>query len=247
LDALHNYSVTIAYDGTNYCGWQIQKNADTVQQRVRDALQKILRQDVTLTGAGRTDTGVHALGQVSNFKTDKVLDAFRFLYSLNSMLPFDIAVRNLKEVPMDFDARHSAVKRSYIYVINKLKDPFRNKYSYFLYSPPGAAELNKFSEVLVMNNDFASFSKNAEKQPHTLCNIYRAEWRDYRDFLIFGITGNRFLHGMVRTVVGTLIRLAQEGGSPLDLQNILDKRDRKAAREAVPAKGLFLRKVYYGK
>lgn len=247
MDALYNYSITIAYDGSNYCGWQIQQNADTVQQRIKDALQKILRHEVILTGAGRTDTGVHALGQVSNFKTNQKLDAFRFLYSLNSMLPFDIAVRNLQEMPLSFDARHSALKRSYIYVISRMKDPFRNKYSYYLYSPPSAAELNKFSEVLLMNNDFYSFSKNAEKQPHTLCNIYRAQWRDYRDFLIFSITGNRFLHGMVRTIVGTLIRLAQEGGTPPDLQVILDKRDRTAAREAVPAKGLFLRKVYYGK
>lgn len=247
MDALHNYSVTIAYDGTNYSGWQIQQNADSVQQRIKDALQKILRHDVVLTGAGRTDTGVHALGQVANFKTDKTLDAFQFLYSLNSMLPFDIAVRGLKEVPPDFDARHSAVKRSYMYVISRMKDPFRYKYSYYLYNPPSAAGLNKLSEVLIENNDFASFSKNAEKQQHTLCNIYRVHWRDYRDFLLFSITGNRFLHGMVRTVVGTLIKLAQEGGTQNDLQNILDKRDRTAAGEAVPAKGLFLRKVYYGK
>lgn len=247
MDALHNYSVTIAYDGTNYSGWQIQQNADSVQQRIKDALQKILRHDVVLTGAGRTDTGVHALGQVANFKTDKTLDAFQFLYSLNSMLPFDIAVRGLKEVPPDFDARHSAVKRSYMYVISGMKDPFRYKYSYYLYNPPSAAELNKLSEVLIENNDFASLSKNAEKQQHTLCNIYRVQWRDYRDFLLFSITGNRFLHGMVRTVVGTLIKLAQEGGTQNDLQNILDKRDRTAAGEAVPAKGLFLRKVYYGK
>ncbi|QOJ29555.1 MAG: tRNA pseudouridine(38-40) synthase TruA [Ignavibacteriales bacterium] len=247
MDAIRNYAVTIAYDGTNYSGWQIQANADSVQQRIKDALQKILRHEVTLTGAGRTDTGVHALGQTANFKTEKELDAFQFLYSLNSMLPYDIAVRDLREVPLSFDARHSAVRRSYIYVISRLKDPFRYKYSHYLYNPPSASELNALTDVLIRNNDFASFTKNAEKQQHTLCNLYSASWRSHRDFLVFTITGNRFLHGMVRTIVGTLLRTAEEGGNENDIQNILDKRDRTAAGEAVPAKGLFLRKVHYGK
>lgn len=240
-----NYKLQIAYDGTLYNGWQIQPEGDTVQGKIKTAIEKILRQKVTLNGAGRTDSGVHAFGQIANFNSDEHIDAFRFVYSLNSMLPYDIAIKNMEEVPDDFDARHSALKRTYLYFISKKKDPFFYKYSYYLYSPPTALSLNEFAPLLLQTVDFASFSKNISEQSHTLCNLYSIHWKEQKDFLIFRIEGNRFLHGMVRTLVGTMLLLAPMENRLTRMEEIINSGDRSLAGEAVPSKGLFLRSVSY--
>lgn len=240
-----NYKIKIAYDGTAYNGWQIQKNGATVQGTITAALETLLRHPVTLHGAGRTDTGVHAFAQYGNFTTEVELDAFRFLYSLNSMLPFDISVKEMETVPDDFHARHSATARSYLYFISKKKEPFFYKYSHYLYAPPKAEVLNEFSPLLLNTNDFAAFSKNIAEQQHTLCSLHSVHWKEQKDFLIFHIEGNRFLHGMVRTLIGTMLLLAPEKNRRELMEEIIYNRDRTKAGEAVLARGLFLRSVKY--
>src|SRR5690606_24253005 len=128
---MYNYKLLIQYDGTNYAGWQIQKNAVTVQQVIADSIFKITGKKITLTGSGRTDSGVHALGQVGNFHISTQLNTYKFIYSLNSILPHDISILNIEEADEKFNARFSAKKRSYLYFISKIKSPFYNSYSFF--------------------------------------------------------------------------------------------------------------------
>jgi len=240
-----NYKLTIQYDGTHYSGWQIQKNAPTVQQTILDTIKILLKEDVNLIGSGRTDSGVHALGQVANFISESEINIYKFQHSLNSILPPDISIKKIEEVPNEFHARFSALTRSYFYFISKSKSPFFNKYSY---SFPGKLDVNKLkllSRTFIGENDFTSFAKKNSEIENKKCKVISADWRETKDLLIFHIEANRFLHGMVRAIVGTIIRAASDDFNSNYIQNIFEKRNRQSAWEAVPAKGLFLFKVTY--
>lgn len=244
---MFNYKLIIQYDGTNYAGWQIQSNAITVQQKIIDAIEIITKEKVNLIGSGRTDSGVHALGQAANFRIEKELDAYKFLYSLNSILPNDISVTEMNEVGDDFHSRFDAKSRSYIYLFSHCKSPFFEKYSYFY--PPitklDVHNLNKLSSCLLGEHDFTSFSrKNSEIEDKT-CTIKEIHWRQNREQTIFYITANRFLHGMVRTIVGTLLYAAEKNLDEKYLLKLFELKNRTEAEESVPAKGLFLFKVRY--
>lgn len=242
---MNNYKLTIQYDGTRYAGWQIQENALTVQEVIKNSINKIIQEEVNLIGAGRTDAGVHALGQVANFKTDKELDTSKFKYSLNSVLPEDISISDIKFIDEDFHSRFSARKRSYIYLISDSKSPFYNKYSYHFYSELDVDKLNHFSLQLIGSKDFTSFSKTNTEVQNKKCEVYEARWREEKNLLIFYIEANRFLYGMVRAIVGTLLKAYSSEDAVTHIKNVFDSKNRSEAADAVPAKGLFLYKIKY--
>jgi tRNA pseudouridine38-40 synthase len=242
---MNNYKLTIQYDGTMYSGWQIQAKENTVQQKVSDSIGIILKEKVSLIGSGRTDTGVHALGQIANFRTVHTFDPNKFLYSLNSILPSDIGVLQLEKVSENFHARFDAKKRTYIYLISKHKSPFFFKYSYFYHYNTDCRLLNELSSIVIGKKDFTSFARKHSDTKNKICEVYEARWRETRDMVLFYITADRFLHGMVRTIVGTLLHTLKNDLDNKYLENIFAENDRTIAAEAVPAKGLFLFKVKY--
>lgn len=242
---MNNYKLIIQYDGTEYAGWQYQENALTIQQKIVEAIKVLIDEEVNLIGSGRTDAGVHALAQAANFKTDKEIDLFKFKYSLNSILPKDISVIDMQDVPNDFHARFNAKKRTYIYLISKYKSPFFNKYSYFYHYDLAFEKLNQLSKSFWGEHDFTSFSKKNSETENKICNVYQTHWRETKGLLIFLIEADRFLHGMVRTIVGTLINAAKNNFDAEYIKDIFEARDRESAGESVPAKGLFLYKVKY--
>ena len=240
-----NYKLHIQYDGSNYCGWQIQKNHPSVQQTLKNAIEVLIKEYITLNGSGRTDSGVHALGQVANFSTEQQLDLYRFRYSLNNTIPSDIAVTKIEEVEASFHPRYDAKSRTYLYFISRNKTPFFKNYTHFYYSPLDIGYLNRLSKLLIGERDYTSFTKHEAETENKICNILNARWRSLKEFSIFSIEATRFLHGMVRTIVGTLLDFHKEQKPFEELTTIIEAKNRILAGEAVPAKGLFLYKVKY--
>ena len=242
---MFNYKLTIQYEGTDYAGWQIQENALSVQEVISNSIKQILQEDISLIGAGRTDAGVHALGQVANFTVNQQLDLSKLKYSINSVLPKDISITNIENVEEGFHSRFSARKRSYIYLISNQKTPFFQRYSYTYYSELRPEKLNELSSTLIGVKDFTSFSKINPEVQNKICEVYEARWRRHKNLLIFYIEANRFLYGMVRAIVGSLLKTYSSDNGISSLKNILDQKDRGVVADAVPAKGLFLYKVKY--
>jgi tRNA pseudouridine38-40 synthase len=242
---LKNYKLLIQYDGTEYAGWQIQENCKTVQKTITDAIELLLKEKINLIGSGRTDSGVHAAGQVANFRTNNLIDIYRFKHSLNSVLPFDISIKKMEEVSEDFHSRFDAKRRVYFYLISKTKNPFFRNFSYFYHKEIDLAKLNYLSKIIAGTNDFTSFSRKNSEVENKICTVYQIGWREIRDLIVFYIKADRFLHGMVRTIAGTLLR-SQELPEPENyLNGVFRLKNRESAFEAVPAKGLFLYKVEY--
>ena len=242
---MFNYKMTIQYDGTNYAGWQIQQNAVSVQEIISKSIKQILQEEVNLIGSGRTDAGVHALGQVANFISNNELDLFKYKYSLNSVLPNDISVTEIVPVDENFHSRFDAKIRSYIYLITNQKSPFYNRYSFHLNSEFDILKLNELASVIVGSKDFTSFSKNNPDAENKVCEVFEAHWRKQKNLLIFYIEGSRFLYGMVRTLVGSILKAYNLEDGKKYLKEIFNYKNRNEAADAVPAKGLFLYKVKY--
>ena len=244
---MNNYKLIIQYDGTNYAGWQKQNNAVTIQQKIIETVEIITKEKVNLIGSGRTDAGVHALGQVANFKTEQNLDLRKFSYSLNALLPNDISVVDIKIADESFHSRFDAKKRSYIYLFTHQKSSFYYRYSYR--HPPvekhGTDKLNRLSRELLGEHNFTSFSKKNEEIENKMCTVQEIHWRRSGDKTIFYIAANRFLHGMVRTIVGTILYAAENNLDEKYLQTVFTGLDRAKADQSVPARGLFLNKVRY--
>ncbi len=242
---MNNYKLTIQYDGTNYAGWQIQNNAPSVQQSITDTIFIILKEKVNLIGSGRTDAGVHALGQAANFKTESAPEIRKFLHSMNSILPKDISVVSMEKVKEGFHARFDAKKRCYLYLIGIKKSPFYYPYSYYYHNEIDINKLNRLSDVLTGRHDFTSFSRKNSETKNKTCTVNSARWKETGGFVVFRIEADRFLHGMVRTITGTLLNAVKCGYDEEYLLDILGAKDREAAGEAAPAQGLFLFKVRY--
>lgn len=244
---MNNYKLTIQYDGTNYAGWQKQIGVPTVQEIVNNAIDQILKEKVNLIGSGRTDAGVHAWGQAANFRAEKELNLFQFQYSLNSILPYDISVRESEKVAEDFHARFDARKRSYIYLFSRTKSPFYQKYALHNHTifDYDFACLNRISKALLGEHDFTSLSRRNSDVENKVCNVYEVHWRRGKDLAMFYITADRFLRGMVRATVGTILETVKENRDENFLLNLLAKQNREEAGESLPAKGLFLYKVRY--
>ena len=251
------YFITLSYDGTHYHGWQIQPNGDSIQQRLQEALSIILRQPIEVVGAGRTDTGVHAKmmvahfdspqqGEIKNEVNGQWLMVNDLAYKLNKLLPHDIAVQEIRQVPDDMHARFSATSRTYHYFIHTHKDPFLSAYSWQIPYKLDFGKMNQAAQVLLEYKDFTSFSKVNTDTKTNLCDIKEAYWTEITpDQWRFTITANRFLRNMVRAIVGTLVEVGRGKLEIEDVRRIIEAKDRCQAGESVPAKGLFLVDIKY--
>lgn len=241
------YFLFLSYKGTNFHGWQIQPEAITVQKILDKALSLVLNEPVSTIGAGRTDTGVHALVFCAHFdcaRDDLVADE-KIIFRLNKLLPPDIAVKSIKKVHPDANARYSAVSRTYEYYVSKIKDPFTNGSAWFIHGNIDLPGMNEACRLLLKHSDFTSFSRLHSDNKTNICKIYSAEWTDIGTRLVFTIRADRFLRNMVRAIVGTMIDI---GFGKLDLQKfeeIIMARDRCRAGKSAPAKGLFLTDIEY--
>lgn len=240
------YRITFAYDGTAYHGWQLQPNAPTVQHEIENALHTVLRAEISVTGAGRTDTGVHARMMACHFDWDETLDCEHLVFKLNCLLPADIAVSEVRVVPADWHARFSAVSRTYHYYITTRKDPFNHPYALRLYFPLNLEQMNEAAALLLDQKDFGCFCKSHSDNKTNLCNVTEARWHKQGDGdIYFRITANRFLRNMVRAVVGTMLEVGKGKMSIEDFRQVLLSGKRTEAGESVPAKGLFLEHIEY--
>ncbi len=241
------YFFEISYNGKNYHGWQNQKNAVGVQEVVESCLSKVFRTPLEIVGSGRTDTGVHCAQQYFHVDIDQELDARSWLIKLNSILPQDIAIRSIHHVSDQAHARYDAIERSYEYKITPVKNPLLIGQAYFFFKPVNLATMNKAAALLVGEKDFECFSKVKTDVNHFICHIKKANWHHSGDLLVFNITANRFLRGMVRAIVGTLLDVGIEKISVADFEKILAGKDRKKAGMNVPPEGLYLTRVVYPK
>ena len=239
------YFLEIAYDGTDYHGWQSQPNARTVQQVLTKSLETILRQPIDTVGSGRTDAGVHAGQQFVHFDVAAALPEAGFCQRLNRLLPNDISAVALFPVGPGAHARFDAVHRTYQYRITREKNPFLPRYAHYLNRPVDVDQLNAAAALLLQYEDFTTFSKVKGDTLHYRCQMHQAYWQQQGPELTFTIRANRFLRGMVRLVVGTLLDVGT-GKIPVGaFQDILAAQDRRQASGAAPAPGLFLSQVSY--
>lgn len=242
------YFVEFSYNGKAYHGWQRQPNAISVQEILEKALSLLLRRETAVTGAGRTDAGVHARFMAAHFDSDHALDIVELQYRLNRFLPGDIAILNLYRVADDAHARFDAVSRSYEYHLIQEKDPFLRDQAYEFRAPLDVDKMNKGAAVLQEYEDFECFSRSKTDVKTYFCKISRAEWEQVAPGrLVFHITADRFLRNMVRAVVGTLLEVGQERLDLDGLRRIIDSKNRSEAGASVPAHGLYLTDVSYPK
>lgn len=240
------YFLKLSYKGTNYHGWQIQDNANTVQQEVNTALSTVLNEPIQCTGCGRTDTGVHATEFYAHFDSDvETLKGEELIFKLNGCLPTDISAKELYAVPSESNVRFDATSRTYQYFISQTKDPFLVEQSYFLFGVLDLGEINKATRELLNYEDFTSFSKSNTQTKTNLCTITKAEWIAENQKLTFTISANRFLRGMVRAIVGTLLEVGHGKISVADFKKIIEAKDRTQAGYSVPPAGLHLTNIQY--
>lgn len=245
-DGVLRYLLTFSYDGTDYHGWQIQPNGMTVQERLQTALSTLLRQDITVTGAGRTDTGVHARTMTAHFDFSKTLDCRQLVYKLNRLLPRDVAVSRAEQVNPELHARFSAKSRTYHYYVHQQKDPFRRHYSCELHYDLDFERMNEAAAHLLSVSDFKAFCKTHTDVKTTICQVTEARWiSDAPGCWHFRITANRFLRNMVRAVVGTLIEVGRGRLSLEAFDAVVEGRNRSDAGESMPANALFLEDIKY--
>lgn len=238
------YFLEIAYDGTPFCGWQIQVGQPSVQESLNGALSMLLREEIETLGCGRTDTGVHASQFFVHFDTEQILEASHVVYKLNHILPPEIAVYRLIPVSDDAHARFGATLRSYQYHCHLRKDPFR-VHSLQLNYVPDVDLMNVAAAKLLKMNDFASFCKAGGNNKTTLCKVSVAEWKQEGAQLVFTITADRFLRNMVRSVVGTLLDVGRGKITMTEFEQILQSKSRSEAGMSMSAKALFLTNVQY--
>lgn len=240
------YFMDISYRGTNFNGWQIQPNGVTVQEEIEKALSTILKTDTSILGSGRTDTGVHAMQQVAHFDAEEI-DPADLTFKLNSFLGEDISINGIRPVKNDVSARFEATSRTYHYHLHQAKSPFKQGVSYYFRPELNVQKINTACEIIEGWQNFECFSKVHTEVNNFNCEIYRTKWVQDGTNHLFEISANRFLRGMVRAVVGTLIDVGLGKTSLDELRRILESNDRRKAGRAVPAEGLFLQKVEYPK
>ena len=238
------YFIDISYNGKNYHGWQIQKNAVTVQSTIQDVISKILGKSTDIVGSGRTDTGVHAKSQVAHFDINKEVDN-DFIYRVNAFLPQDISINSVNQVVDNSHARFDAISREYIYKIHDLKSPFVDGLSTFYNKKINMDLINEACSTIMKNSDFQSFSKVKTEVKNFNCIIFHASIRRKNNFYLFKFCANRFLRGMVRALVGTLLQLNEGKINLKEFKLIFEKKNREYAGPSAPPYGLYLNKVNY--
>ena len=245
---MRTINLIIEYDGSNYLGWQIQPKGHTIQGVIQDRLKRLTGEPLQLIGSGRTDAGVHALGQVAHFKTESRMDANTFQRALNSLLPEDIVIRRAEEVEADFHARRSAKSKIYEYrILNRSTPPAVDRqYVWHVPQKLNLDEMKKATHNLVGEHDFSAFRSVGSSTRSSVRNILRADWRRGKGGLLrFEIEASGFLKQMVRAIVGTLVEVGRGKISAQEFKKILDSKDRKEAGPTAPAQGLFLKEVRY--
>ncbi|CUU09626.1 tRNA pseudouridine38-40 synthase [Candidatus Kryptobacter tengchongensis] len=243
---MRNLKLLIEYDGTNFVGWQVQPNGRSVQGEIKNAIKKIINEEVNLIGASRTDAGVHARGQVANFKCKSKISTESLKKALNSILPDDIVIHLIEEVGLDFHARYDAVEKTYRYFITRNKIAIGRNYFWFVKYDVDFEKLKKCAELIIGEHDFEIFSKKGTNVKNYICYVKKAEWQNEGERLIFEITANRFLYGMVRGLVGAMIDVARGRFDFEIFQKILFEKFRDIEIMHAPACGLVLERVEYG-
>jgi tRNA pseudouridine38-40 synthase len=244
---LTRYFIYLTFKGTSYHGWQVQPGAITVQEIVTEAVSLILGERISLTGAGRTDAGVHALLYCSHFDSsnDDLATNNKLVFRLNSFLPGDIAILGIRRVLSHANARFSAISRTYKYHISRIKDPFSIDTSWFLNGDIDVEAMNMASKLMLDHRDFTSFSRLHSDNKTNLCRIFDAGWEPSANSLVFNIRADRFLRNMVRAIVGTMIDVGKGKINTGDFERIIRQKKRSFAGMSAPAKGLFLSEIEY--
>lgn len=247
----HRIALLIQYDGSGFNGWQVQDSGRTVQAEIEKALNVLTREKIRVTASGRTDTGVHALGQAVHFDTCKKIersdDLRKICVSLNGILDYDVSIKNAFLVPPDFHARFSAVRREYIYLI--YNHPFRNPFiierALHVREKLDLDFLRRTAAYLKGEKDFTAFCKKTSSDVNTVRRIDEIEITESRELISFRIRGNAFLHNMVRIIIGTILKMHKEGDEPEYINEILKKRNRDLSGYTAPPCGLYLNRVFY--
>lgn len=253
------YFIELVFNGKNYHGWQIQKNAMSVQETLNKGLSVLLKESIETTGCGRTDTGVHAKQFFVHFEADLTIlkdsgksenpdpsaAIINLKHHLNRVIPNDIAIKRVFPVANDAHARFDAVSRTYQYVVYQEKNPFLQESGYYIHDPLNVDLMNEAAQLLFKYVDFSSFSKSRTQVLTNNCNILKAEWVTLEDRLVFVITANRFLRNMVRAIVGTLLEIGRGKITKEDFAKIIEGKKRSDAGVSVPACGLYLTEVKY--
>ncbi len=243
---MQRYFIQLSYDGTNYHGWQFQPNGLSVQQVLEQALTIVAREDIAVTGAGRTDAGVHASFFVAHFDAENsTLDAEKITYNLNSLLPSDVAVQKIYKVSELAHARFDALSRKYNYYIVKQKNPFKRQFATKESRIPDLELMNQAAQKLFNYIDFTSFSRVGTDVKTNNCKIVLAHWTEQPDGYVFTITADRFLRNMVRAIVGTLLEVGFRKLTIDEFCAIIEAKNRSSAGASVPANGLFLVDIVY--
>ena len=243
---MRNIALKVAYDGTNYSGWQIQKNAITIQEIIQKLLERIVQHSIKIRVAGRTDAGVHAIGQVASFKTTSKMKRDEFKEAMNSMLPSDIRIMGVEDKDDKFHPRYRAIKRWYRYIIYNadVDSPFFRNYALWLRREIDVDLLNMYCRRIIGDHDFTSLAV-VEGGRSPVRRIYECEARRKGDFIILDIIANSFLRKMVRSIVGTFLELERNHNKPEEIDRIIISRRRKLAGKTACPYGLYLMKVYY--
>jgi tRNA pseudouridine38-40 synthase len=242
------YFIELAYNGSAYHGWQRQPNAISVQQILEEAISMLKRENVSLVGAGRTDTGVHARQMFAHFDVaEEIINPQELIFLLNGFLKHDIAIKSIRRVHPSAHARFDATARDYEYHISTAKDPFNAPLHYYLKNSPDIELMNQAAKILLLHEDFQCFSRSNTDVKTFLCNIKNARWQQEGSSLIFFISANRFLRNMVRAIVGTLLEVGYKKREVKDIENVIIKKERGEAGFSAPAHGLYLSRIEYSK
>lgn len=241
--------LTVAYDGTNYCGWQIQKNGITVEEVLNRTLTKFFKEEIAVIGASRTDSGVHALGNVAVFDAEVTMPPDKISYAINNLLPEDIRIQKSEEVEVDFHPRYCDTRKTYEYKIynNQFPNPIERLYSHFVYYPLDVEKMQRAADYLVGEHDFKSFCTPKPDVENTVRTIYSIRVTKVEHMVTIRINGNGFLYNMVRIIVGSLMKVGMGMIPPEEIKNILEAKDRTKAGHKAPACGLTLVEIEYPK
>lgn len=239
--------LVVAYDGTDYCGWQIQPNGVTVEEKLNQAISRLTGEKITVIGASRTDSGVHAMGNVAVFDTESSIPPNRMSYALNQRLPDDIVVVSSEEVPLDWHPRYQTVTKTYEYrILNaQIPDPIRRRTTYFVSYQLDIEAMKEAANYLKGEHDFASFCNVRTNVEDTVRTIYDLDIFREKDEVILRVSGNGFLYNMVRIIVGTLLRVGRGFYEPDEIKEMLSAKNRKTAGVTAPPQGLRLLEIRY--
>jgi tRNA pseudouridine38-40 synthase len=242
---MRTIKLTLEYDGTQFSGWQIQPSGRTVQHVLENGLLQLTNESIRIMGSGRTDAGVHALGQVASFQTNGKLPVKAFKDGLNGFLPQDVQILKAEEMDHGFNARKDAIRRTYRYCISKKQSVIGRQYSWYYRQALDVSKMQSASDYLVGDHDFSSFCKADPEIDDYISHVFDVHWTEQEDGFCFNISAIRYFRHMIRVIVGTLVQVGTDAIKAEFFKNILDAKDRKFAGDTAPPHGLYLVQVEY--